>query len=153
MTNFRRPDFLKFASIEFDPLHMTAVFILFVGEQEVVVGVGFGCRWLQIAWPDKAEDESISCSLDNRSIFVIDCWSIIWTVKANGADGQEHEFRADHVISSAAIAELGETSFTIWITPHTFAVTNLPHKSAGDAVNLEFDMLAKYMERFGQTSA
>jgi riboflavin synthase len=36
---------------------------------------------------------------------------------------------------------------TFWITPHTFAVTNLRALKVGDAVNLEFDMLAKHLER------
>lgn len=48
---------------------------------------------------------------------------------------------------SLTIAELEDDRFTIWITPHTFAVTNLRQRKSGDAVNLEFDMLAKYLER------
>ncbi|MFT5465711.1 MAG: riboflavin synthase [Verrucomicrobiales bacterium] len=48
---------------------------------------------------------------------------------------------------SLTIAELGDDRFTIWITPHTFQVTNLRDRKPGDAVNLEFDMLAKYLER------
>lgn len=48
---------------------------------------------------------------------------------------------------SLTIADLEEDHFTIWITPHTFKVTNLQQRKAGDAVNLEFDMLAKYLER------
>ncbi len=48
---------------------------------------------------------------------------------------------------SLTIAELGADSMTFWITPHTFAVTNLRAMKAGDAVNLEFDMLAKHLER------
>ncbi len=48
---------------------------------------------------------------------------------------------------SLTIAELLEDRFTIWITPHTFRVTNLQNRSAGESVNLEFDMLAKYIER------
>lgn len=50
---------------------------------------------------------------------------------------------------SLTIAELNDDRFTIWITPHTWAVTNLRGRRAGDAVNLEFDLLAKYLERFG----
>lgn len=48
---------------------------------------------------------------------------------------------------SLTIAELDEDRFTIWITPHTFAVTNLAKRQAGEMVNLEVDMLAKYLER------
>ena len=32
-------------------------------------------------------------------------------------------------------------------TKHTLAVTNLRSKKAGDVVNLEFDLLAKYVEK------
>lgn len=48
---------------------------------------------------------------------------------------------------SLTIADLFDDRFTIWITPHTFQVTNLQHRAAGQSVNLEFDMLAKYLER------
>ncbi len=48
---------------------------------------------------------------------------------------------------SLTIAELGESAMTFWITPHTFAVTNLAKLKAGDVVNVEFDMLAKHLER------
>ena len=48
---------------------------------------------------------------------------------------------------SLTIAELEADRFTIWITPHTHAVTTLRHARAGLRVNLEFDMMAKYVER------
>jgi riboflavin synthase len=48
---------------------------------------------------------------------------------------------------SLTVAEVGEGSFTLWIIPHTLAVTNLRAGRAGDRVNLEFDLLAKYLER------
>jgi riboflavin synthase len=48
---------------------------------------------------------------------------------------------------SLTVAELGADRMTFWITPHTFAVTNLRALNAGDSVNLEFDMLAKHLER------
>ncbi len=50
---------------------------------------------------------------------------------------------------SLTIADLRDERFTIWITPHTFAVTNLQTRKPGDAANLEFDLLAKYLERLG----
>jgi len=37
--------------------------------------------------------------------------------------------------------------FTNWIIPHTRAVTALQQRRAGDLVNLEFDLLAKYAEK------
>jgi len=48
---------------------------------------------------------------------------------------------------SLTVAEVREASFVVWIIPHTLAVTNLQTKKAGDLVNLEFDLLAKYVER------
>lgn len=48
---------------------------------------------------------------------------------------------------SLTVAELHDDGFACWIIPHTREVTNLSQKKAGDRVNLEFDMLAKYLER------
>jgi riboflavin synthase len=36
---------------------------------------------------------------------------------------------------------------TVWLIPETLAATNLSTKSAGDLVNVEVDVLAKYVER------
>lgn len=36
---------------------------------------------------------------------------------------------------------------TLWLIPETLAKTNLSQKSAGDIVNIEVDILAKYVER------
>jgi riboflavin synthase len=46
---------------------------------------------------------------------------------------------------SLTIADLKETSAVFWITPHTFAHTNLSSAKTGDRVNLEADMLAKHV--------
>jgi len=48
---------------------------------------------------------------------------------------------------SLTVAEVRAASFVIWIIPHTLSVTNLRTAKAGDRVNLEFDLLAKYVER------
>lgn len=48
---------------------------------------------------------------------------------------------------SLTIAEAGKETLSVWIIPHTLEVTNLSQKKAGDFVNLEFDLLAKYVER------
>ncbi len=48
---------------------------------------------------------------------------------------------------SLTAAEVGEDSFTIWLIPHTMEITNLKNRQAGQRVNLEFDMLAKYVEK------
>jgi len=46
---------------------------------------------------------------------------------------------------SLTAAEVSPTSVVCWIIPHTFAVTNLHTKSVGDRMNVEFDMLGKYV--------
>ena len=48
---------------------------------------------------------------------------------------------------SLTVAEVEGDSFAVWLIPHTLAATNLSEKKAGDAVNLEFDLLAKYVEK------
>ena len=53
---------------------------------------------------------------------------------------------------SLTVAEVKEESFTMWIIPHTREVTNLGRTSAGGMVNLEFDLLAKYVERMVEKS-
>ena len=48
---------------------------------------------------------------------------------------------------SLTIAELLEKSFAVCIIPHTKRHTNIDKIEAGDLVNIEFDVLAKYVER------
>jgi riboflavin synthase len=48
---------------------------------------------------------------------------------------------------SLTIAALDEETFEVALVPHTLAVTTLSGLAAGDAVNLEADVLAKYVER------
>lgn len=48
---------------------------------------------------------------------------------------------------SLTVAALGEDSFDVAVIPHTLAVTTLGHKDPGAAVNLEADLIAKYVER------
>ncbi|MEY4087349.1 MAG: hypothetical protein RIU70_459 [Actinomycetota bacterium] len=38
-------------------------------------------------------------------------------------------------------------SLTVWLIPETLTKTNLSHKKPGDLVNIEVDILAKYVER------
>jgi riboflavin synthase len=49
---------------------------------------------------------------------------------------------------SLTVAAVEKESFTIWIIPHTFESTALSERAVSDAVNLEADMLGKYVERF-----
>ena len=50
---------------------------------------------------------------------------------------------------SLTIADINDEnqSLTCWITPHTHSNTNLFEYSKGDSINLEFDLIAKHLER------
>ena len=48
---------------------------------------------------------------------------------------------------SLTVAGIQPESLTVWIIPHTREQTNLSAAQVGDLVNLEFDILAKYVER------
>jgi len=48
---------------------------------------------------------------------------------------------------SLTVAELLPKSFVLWIIPYTRSHTNLHRATIGDLVNVEFDILAKYVER------
>ncbi len=48
---------------------------------------------------------------------------------------------------SLTIAALRRGSFDVAVIPHTFESTTLGERTAGDAVNLEVDVLGKYVER------
>lgn len=53
---------------------------------------------------------------------------------------------------SLTIAELGADHFDIAVIPKTWEVTNLSTLGPGDAVNLEVDMIAKYVEKLMNNS-
>ena len=90
----------------------------------------------------------------------IDCVSPIVAFGKSGADFRleielPHEF-AHYVASKGSIAingisltvsEVLPKSFGVWIIPYTKRHTNLDRARAGDLVNLEFDIIAKYVER------
>ena len=48
---------------------------------------------------------------------------------------------------SLTVAELLEKSFAVWIIPNTKRHTNIDRVEPGALVNVEFDILAKYVER------
>ena len=48
---------------------------------------------------------------------------------------------------SLTVAAVTLSTFSIAIIPHTFAVTAMGQRNVGDTVNLEADVLAKYVER------
>lgn len=49
---------------------------------------------------------------------------------------------------SLTVAEVRKKTFAVWIIPHTHEMTALRERKIGDAVNLEGDLLGKYVERF-----
>jgi riboflavin synthase len=49
---------------------------------------------------------------------------------------------------SLTVAEVRRKSFLVWIIPHTCKITALRERKVGDAVNLEADLLGKYVEKF-----
>ena len=48
---------------------------------------------------------------------------------------------------SLTVASVTDSTFNVWLIPHTLEVTNLSRLSSGKSVNLEFDLLAKYVQR------
>jgi len=51
---------------------------------------------------------------------------------------------------SLTVAAVGDTWFEFAMIPHTAAVTTLGTRAVGDPVNLEADLVAKYIERLAQ---
>lgn len=52
---------------------------------------------------------------------------------------------------SLTVAEVEGDAFAVWLIPTTLAVTNLGGRRAGELVNLEFDLLCKYVEKLLQS--
>jgi riboflavin synthase len=90
----------------------------------------------------------------------VDCVSRVTSFNKKGADFRlEVELPkqfARYVVSKASIAVNGISltvadvlpkSFVVWIIPYTKRHTNLDQVHPGDLINLEFDILAKYVER------
>lgn len=48
---------------------------------------------------------------------------------------------------SLTVAQLGENDFTVSLIPHTAQVTTLLDKKVGDRLNIENDVVGKYVER------
>ncbi len=48
---------------------------------------------------------------------------------------------------SLTVAEVDGDALAVWLIPHTMEVTNLREKRVGSGVNLEFDLLGKYVEK------
>jgi riboflavin synthase len=90
----------------------------------------------------------------------VDCVAQIIAFDAMGADFRlevELAENARHYVASKGsiavngisltVADVLPRSFAVWIIPYTKHHTNLDRATTGDLVNLEFDILAKYVER------
>ena len=93
----------------------------------------------------------------------VDCASAILASNRKGADFRlEIELPREfaHYVTrkgsiavngiSLTIADVLTNAFVVWIIPYTKRHTNLSHVRDGDLVNLELDILAKYVERMLQ---
>ena len=49
---------------------------------------------------------------------------------------------------SLTIAKIKKNSFEIWVIPHTLKLTNLINLKKNDLVNIEIDILSKYVKKF-----
>jgi riboflavin synthase len=49
---------------------------------------------------------------------------------------------------SLTVAAVRAKGFRIWIIPHTYEITALRERAVGSAVNLEADLIGKYVEQF-----
>ena len=49
---------------------------------------------------------------------------------------------------SLTVAGVRQNSFRVWIIPHTWEATALRERAVGSSVNLETDLLGKYVHRF-----
>ncbi len=49
---------------------------------------------------------------------------------------------------SLTISNIKQNSFEIWIIPHTLKLTNLSNIKKNDLVNVEIDILSKYIKKF-----
>ncbi len=82
-------------------------------------------------WEQKGEDRKIKIFASNKVMrYVVHKGSI-------AIDG-----------ISLTVAEVEKEHFSVWIIPHTFELTAIKERSLGDAVNLESDIVGKYVERF-----
>ncbi len=48
---------------------------------------------------------------------------------------------------SLTVADVQENGFGVWLIPHTLAVTNLGSLEVNTAINLEFDLIAKHVDK------
>ncbi len=120
---------------------------------------------LRLLRPDSSVNLERALAADGRigGHFVqghVDCTARVVSFEESGADHRlEIELPGDfahYVVCkgsvavngiSLTVAEVLPKSFAVWIIPHTKRHTNLDATATGDLLNVEFDLLAKYVER------
>ena len=77
-----------------------------------------------------------------------------WELEAEVAAGMERYVVPKGCVAidgiSLTIGRVEGRRFNVWIIPHTYEVTTLRDRKAGDKVNLECDLLAKYVEKMAR---
>jgi len=86
-------------------------------------------------------------SLRSRGELADGAWSFWFTVPARNLRwlAEKGSIAIDGV--SLTVNDLDAHGFSVCLIPHTLEVTTLGGRKAGDEVNLEFDLIAKYVER------
>lgn len=78
-----------------------------------------------------------------------------WEVRIGAPPAILHQSIAKGSIAvdgiSLTIVDLTERDFSLWIIPETWQRTTLSQRRPGDAVNLESDLVGKYVFRFMET--
>ena len=74
-----------------------------------------------------------------------------WELEAEVPEGLERYLVPKGCVAidgiSLTIGRVEARKFNVWIIPHTYEVTTLRDRKVGDKVNLECDLLAKYVEK------
>jgi len=91
----------------------------------------------------------------------VDCVGTVKKIENNGGEYSiEIEFPAEfsHLVVekgsvaldgiSLTVGEVGRGSLKVYVIPHTLKMTNLSGKRERDKVNIEFDIIGKYLARF-----
>lgn len=75
-------------------------------------------------------------------------WCTMW-FRADGALLRQMASKGSVAVDgvSLTLVDVTDQRFSVALIPHTLSVTTLGERRAGDSVNLETDVLAKYVER------
>ena len=76
--------------------------------------------------------------------------SIIFTFKINKIFIKQLVEKASILVNgvSLTISKINRDSFEIWVIPHTLKLTNLKYLRKNQSVNIEIDILSKYVKNF-----